>query len=673
MTACLGTKLDLEILQHITAPQPVEEFLEQGAAHCIFVRQQERNHANGTENTTQNASWEFAHDIIQETIYHGWIPSYQDRICYHYRLGRKLWRVLNEEQLEDYLFLVVSQLVFASDLLTDDRERIAIARLCLSAGIKGVASSNFRKAYYFLQQGNVVLGPQGWHRQYDLWLELHNAAAEVATSLGDFEVTFEHVAHVVDHARSFDDSLRALTTKVHALGNSGKFQQSSDEGLALLGQLGVDLPWKPSKIRIMLDWWLISRRLRRKSNESLMRLPEMTDPQKLAAMQVLNLIFVAVAVVNIELTAVIGLKMISLTLDHGLSALSCVAFGVFAFSVGAIGQDPDQSYRFGQLSFMLYEKYGTRAYLARISAIHFEGSHCWQRPASEMFGPLQNAYQVGLETGDVEFALLCACLPSWVKIEYECLPKLEQELSVLRERMKKYRQTTFEMFTRPVHDTVHNLMGLSEDPTILKSPLAGEQITKAIKDNTLGSVHMWAKAHEVLLCCLFGKYQIAKDLSLTASEIAKGGFGPLGGSFVMFYCGFAEVALARETKRGRALMAKKYSRLLGKWSIRAPQNFLGNHSFLEAELAALANDKRTYLKFVNAIAVLKETKHTLLVAFANERLAYYLRDIEKTDESLSYFREALTVYQDFGAKAKVSHLMECMQRMGYNQQPAASG
>ena len=64
-----------------------------------------------------------------------------------------------------------------------------------------------------------------------------------------------------------------------------------------------------------------------------MRLPIMIDPKKLAAMEIMNLIFLHTAIVRPDLTPLLGCRMVRMSLDHGLSALSCVGFAIFAAAV----------------------------------------------------------------------------------------------------------------------------------------------------------------------------------------------------------------------------------------------------------------------------------------------------------------------------------------------------
>jgi len=543
--------------------------------------------------------------------------------------------------------------------------------LCLSAGIKCVSMSNFRAAFQYFTKGVSLLGSNAWQSQYSLCLELHNSVAEVSNTIGAHEQNFEHVEEVLAHARTFDDTLRARAAKVHAIGGSGEFHEALHEGLSILEQLGVSISTQVSKVRFVLDWMSLSRRLRKNSIESLMRLPEMADQEKLGAMQVLNLIQLYALLICPPIVPIIGMHMMQLTLDYGLSAVSSIGFGIYAFSLCVVGDgDIDRAYQFAQLSKETYKRYGIKAFLPRLSVIYFEGVHSWKRPVREMFAPLQSAYRIGMETGDVEFAALCAVIPTWTKYEMGELSQLHKELVSLRERMSHFRQSTFDLIIRPVHQSIQSLMGLTENPTILRGEAFDEDLNQKVRRENIHQVVDFSVVHEVILSSLFGQYQRAQELSCKCKRVATPHSGPMAGSIVFFFCGFANVACAREQQNSlqrwkQIRTARRYSRILQKWSIHCPPNFLGKHLFLEAELAALSKSNLAFSKYVAAIGALKEGGFLAQIALANERLAYYLHNEKRDAEAAKpYFQEALSYYRKWGAVAKVDHFLNTAQSLG---------
>jgi len=295
-----------------------------------------------------------------------------------------------------------------------------------------------------------------------------------------------------------------------------------------------------------------------------------------------------------------------------------------------------------------------------------------------MFAPLQSAHRVGMETGDIEFATMCAAVPTWTKYEYQSLVHLHKELASLRERMVMYRQVSFDLVTRPIHQSVLNMIGLSADkaePTILRGEAYSEEVERKIENDNMTMVRDWSVCHEMILCCLFGEYQRAYDRAPLCRNLLHRHSGPMGASIAIFYSGFAYVAYARQQKEERgkriwfaARRARKLSRELKRWSVHGPHNFLGKHLLLEAELAALSGHKSAHPKYIAAIGALREGRLLAQLALAHERLAFYLHNqAMDPDGAKAYFLEALALFRKWGASAKVERFAVTLRRLGLEE------
>ena len=321
IAACLGSKLNEDILVRLFSGKEatVSAFIEDTAAVHLISYDKSRE------------AWCFSHDYVQEKVYE-FIPS-SERHVYHYRIGRKLWREFAMDELTDFLFLVVGQLLLGVDCIKDRRERIAVAKLCLGAGVRAFQLSNFQSSYKHLKCGINLLDDEAWNDEYDLMMNLHNTSAEVANALGIFTDVHALVTEALKNSKSYEDTHRARATRVQALGRCGKLDEAIQSGMDILTDLGEKMPTNQRPIRTLLELTLLRRRVRGKTAEMIMRLPIMKDPMKLAAMEIMNLIFLYTAIVKPELAPLIGCRMVRISLDHGLSALSCIGFAIFAATV----------------------------------------------------------------------------------------------------------------------------------------------------------------------------------------------------------------------------------------------------------------------------------------------------------------------------------------------------
>ena len=80
------------------------------------------------------------------------------------------------------------------------------------------------------------------------------------------------------------------------------------------------------------------------------------------------------------------------------------------------GDDVDEGYRYGQLSISIFEKFKGSTWLVRLSTGYYGCVHPWKKPVQEILLPLKRAHQTGLESGDIEFAMLSANVYVWTQV-----------------------------------------------------------------------------------------------------------------------------------------------------------------------------------------------------------------------------------------------------------------
>jgi predicted ATPase len=249
-------------------------------------------------------------------------------MAFHLDVGRKLWKSFDVNELDDVVFAIVGQLMVGSGLIINKKEKSAVAALCLRAGERAVQLSSFQTAYLYLLHGLSLLGAKCWQENYLLSLGRYNAASEVAYCTANFESVNMLVKEILAHAKCFEDTLRGRATKVKWLGSSGKVNEAAAAGLEILEKLGETFPKTPTLPDVDVALKRLQKRLKGRSDESLLKLPYFTDPNKLAAMQMLNLTYLYALLGDKELAPLLGFRMVSLSLDHGLSTESCVGFVV---------------------------------------------------------------------------------------------------------------------------------------------------------------------------------------------------------------------------------------------------------------------------------------------------------------------------------------------------------
>jgi predicted ATPase len=398
VAACLGTKLNVKILGHVLGIT-VERYLEMAADAGLLLLK-------------DPAGYEFAHDGIREATYN-LIPA-DDRACFHLDVGRALKR-LELEEWESYIFVVLGQLEKGGSLIQGWQERSEVAALCLRGGTIAVRSSSFKTASRYFLFGVKLLDDRSWRDEYNMCMELYSCATEIAYCNGHFESLDSLVECAIRKSRTFRDTLRVRTCQVYSLGGRNLSSEAVVKGLFVLQELGETFPKKANR----LDWFTAFRKtwrsFRRKSPESILRLPFMCNQDKLAAMQMMNLLF-SFSFTNLPFLApLITCRMVDLTLEYGLCAISSPAMVMFAALLIRWGQRIDEGCRCGRLAFAIYDKFGEKAWWGRLCAGYYSCVSAWTNQVRDDLAGMKNAHRLALETGDIEVRLLQLCIKLWTK------------------------------------------------------------------------------------------------------------------------------------------------------------------------------------------------------------------------------------------------------------------
>lgn len=327
----------------------------------------------------------------------------EDKSRQHVTIGRNLIQNLSQEQLQDYYYTVLRQFKLGEKSLTRQSERNAIATLCLSAGEYAVSNKgDFVAASLYLNFGISLLGRDSWKDEYDLTLALYNDAAEVEYSKSNYARVDELVETVLKNARSFNDTLRARASRIYCLSSRYQMTEAVDESLQVLHHLGEHFPANPKKRHIGRELMRTWRLLKGKTNESILRIPVMTDPNKLATLQILNLLFPGAYRTRPKLWGLIIIRIVRLTLLHGLSPVSAVGFAFYAAISSMITRDIAGSYRYAEVALALIDKFRAKEFIPRVYLGVYGHASSYKFFLRDMYPKFLHAHQVGLETGDTE-------------------------------------------------------------------------------------------------------------------------------------------------------------------------------------------------------------------------------------------------------------------------------
>ncbi|MEH2125790.1 trifunctional serine/threonine-protein kinase/ATP-binding protein/sensor histidine kinase [Nostoc sp.] len=608
-----------------------------------------------------SCSYKFLHDRVQQAAY-SLIPENQKQTV-HLKIGRLMLRNISLEEREENLFKLVNQLNLGVELITQPEEREELAKLNLTASHKAKISTAYEAAVEYTNFGIKLLTEDCWQHQYDLALTLYSTSAEVAHLNGDFEQTEQLIQVILQHGKTLIDQVKAYEVRILSQVAQNRMWEAIKTGLHVLKILGIELPEQPTPEDINCGLQETQLALEGKTIEGLLELKLMTEPDKLAAMNILTNIAAAAYLVMPELYPLILFKQVNLSLNYGNTANSLYGYSCYGLILGGIVGDIDSSYQFGQLTLKLLDKLNAKEFIAKTYMIVYGCLNHWKKHLREVLHPIQSAYYSGVETGDLEFAGYCAC--NYSLSSYFA----GKELSSLAEEIGNYSQGLAQIRQEPslhknelYRQVVLNLLSKNQNPYRL--------IGDAYNEETMLPLHLQGNDktmicslyfNKLVLCYLFSEYAHAIENADLVQNYLESLLGSIIFALFHFYDSLSQLAVYYDASEDdRAFILKRVTanqEKMQNWAHHAPMNHLHKFHLVEAERYRILGEYIQAMEMYNrAIQGAKENEYIQEEALANELAAKFYLGWGKEQIAQTYLTNAYYCYVRWGAKAKVYDL-----------------
>ncbi|OYD96953.1 serine/threonine protein kinase [Nostoc sp. 'Peltigera membranacea cyanobiont' 210A] len=657
LAACVGAEFNLDTLSIVCEKPPETIFQDLLTAIQVGLIQP----LSELDENLLIPEYKFLHDRVQQASYK-LIDESQKQIV-HLQIGRNLLGKILPERLLDRLFEIVDHLNHGIELVADQPERNEIAKLNLIAGQKAKAAIAYSMAQKYLATARVWLAASSWQTNYDLTLDLYLETTEVAYLCGDFEQVESWAAIVLQAAKTVLDIVKVYEVKIQTDIAQNQPLEAINTGLQVLQQLGISFPETPTQSDIQLELDTITSLIGEKPIEDLLHLPEMTEPDKLAAMRILSSITIAAYVAAPDLMPLLVSKQVNLSIQSGNAVVSPFAYAFYGLILCGTSGNIEIGYEFGQLALNLLSHLNIHSLRARTLLIVNNFIIHWKEPIRNTIQPLLEAYQRGLEVGDLEFAAYCAhcyCFQSYA-VGKE-LVEVEREMTKYSEAIRQIKQKTALTWNKIYQQTIANLMGFSVSLTRLVGEFYNEENGLPQHEVTNdGTATFDVYFNKLFLCYLFSEYAQAVKNSTIAERYLIRITGTPVAPFYYLYDALTRLATYPESSaQAQGEILKKIAvsqEKIKQWAHYAPMNHLHKYYLVQAETARVLGQLLEAEEFYEqAILGAKDNEYLQEEALAYELAAkhYLARGREKIAQT--YMKEAHYCYERWGAYAKVKDL-----------------
>jgi signal transduction histidine kinase/tetratricopeptide (TPR) repeat protein len=608
----------------------------------------------------QGDNYQFLHDRIQQAAY-SLFPE-ERRANFHLYIGRKLLANMTADEVTEQLFEVANQFYRGAALIVDQHEKTRVATINLRAGRKAKASAAYASARAYLASGTALMDERDWTRQYELIFNLWLERAQCELLCGDFEKSEQLIAKLLQRAVSKVDQAATYDLMVRLHTVRGEYPQAVDNALTCLRLFGIDLPARPSWEEVQAEYETIWRNLNGRSIESLIDLPQITDPELQAAMQVLSILAEVSWFTDFHLYCMLVCRMVNISMQHGTGGPSAHGYACLGSMLGPAFHRFRDGYRLSRLASDLVEKHGFTAYRTKVYHDVANVSR-WTQPITSAIELRRAVTRIATETGDLTYA--CYSMHQSITgllLRNDPLDAVwrESEMALDFARRAKFRdvvdiivsQQRFIAAMQGRNATFSTFNDERFDETTFEAQLTGDRM------NTMICLYWILKLKARFLS---GDYTEALAAAGKAKPLLRREASQIFLLDYFYYTALTVAALyesgsADEQISWRDLLAA-HREQLREWAGNYPPTFGDKHALVSAELARLeGRDAEAMRLYEQAIKSAREHGFVQNEGLAHEVAAgfYAARGVESI--AYTYLRNARDCYLRWGALGKVRQL-----------------
>jgi PAS domain S-box-containing protein len=610
------------------------------------------------------ATYTFVHDRVQEAAY-ALIPE-SERATVHLRIGRLFVSRTAPEEMEEKIFEIVNQLNRGTALIGSLEERERVAELNLVAGKRAMTSTAYASALTYFVAGHRLLAEESWAQRYALIFALEFQRAECEFLTGDFTAAEERLSMLSRRAEDLADSAAVARLQTELYAALDQNDHAVAAGLEYLRCAGIDWSPHPSNDEVRQEYERIWQQLGSRPIEALADLPPMTDRACRAALDVLTAVEEPSYFTDQNLRCLVIARIVNLSLEHGNSDGSCVAYVQLGWLVGPRFGDYQAAFRFGKLGLDLVEKRGLERFRTRVSQCFGYFINPWSRHLRNSLELLRRSFTTAQEAGDLKYAVYaCDRLVTILLAAGDPLGDVQREAETGLEFARKAKFGYIVDIIIGQLRFIRALLGLTaglssfNDPEFDESRF--EQNLQANPHSVFARCWYWIRKLQTFFYA--GDYALALEAASKTESLLQTGPGHFEWAEYTFYSALARAAhydsASSEEKIGHREALAAHQKQIVVWAANCPENFGNRAALLGAELARIeGRDLDAMRLYEEAIRAARENGFVQNEGLANELAAqfYLKRGIEKVAHS--YLREARYCYLRWGALGKVQQLDE---------------
>jgi predicted ATPase/class 3 adenylate cyclase len=663
LAACLGNTFDLKTLSWITKKPAIEIATQLWPAILeeIIIPTNE-NYLLVLENEDFGVEYHFQHDRIQQSAYQ--LIDEEKRKSLHLEIGKVLLEKLDQEERNEMIIDLAQHFNEGRTLIIDQEEKNRLAELNLQAGKKAAEAIAYEAALSYFKIGIDLLPENRWEDYYHTTFDLYTGFAQNAYQTQDFEAAEKAIDLLISKAKSKLEKVKLISIRLRQYTTIGKTEKAVRIGIEGLKMLGYKIPEHPGQVTVLKEVLLAKWNLGRRKPMELLEGKILEDPEKLAAARLMMEVGPSAFVLgNSNLYGLLNLKVVNLSLQHGICPESSFAFISFGAVLGDAFGDYKSQQEFGQLAIAINQKLDYIEYRGRVLAAYGVLTHHFVHHWSEQEPFYKKGIAAGYSSGDLFFLAYCA---NNVTVYHPSL-----HLSKIISEQEKYAKITAQTGYQDAIDasnlTLHwikNMHGLTLGPLAMDGDGFDAQkcLDEMIARKYFSGIGFF-QIHQAKIYLNAEKYEEALASVKLAEEHVSSMFSLISLVYLCYISFFTSSGLIlsgghKSSKKLKSRLKKELAKMK-KWSKYNPGNFLHWQLLMQAEMAQI-NNKNTEASqlYEKAIQTANTNSYLEVEAFANEMAAKFYLRTHRSTAAKAHFERAYSLYEKRGQYRKLEFLTE---------------
>lgn len=659
--SCIGDRFELATLAALLGqpPHEVATDLEQALQAGIVAPVGVNYRTARQQGHTDGVHYRFIHDRVRQAAYGMLGEGTRSRL--HYLIARQWLDSWDTGQRHRRIFELANQVNAGCTLAQDVGQRSELAEINLEAGKRARAAAAYSSAQAYFRLA-IESGPTAiWDLQPALAMELYLAAAETAFLAKDYPAMDQWAAEFLARRTAPVERVQALKIQVQACVAQNRLSDAVDVALHALELLGVPLQRTPNPLRVMGQVMATKLALRKRPISQLQALPAMEDPAMLAVMDLLGLILPPAYWISEGLLALVVCKMVSVSLAHGYSPNAGYGFSWWGITECAMLGNIETGVTYGEFANDLARRHNLNLQQPLFFAAWIV--HKFRHPLRTTIPMFEETYALSLQKGDFEYASYARNnqMQTLFHTAYP-LPELLDRMERAHADLQRFQVGSSLYWHAIWWQAARNFAVPGDAPTVLNGDAyrESELLPQHQKANDASSLFLLYSA-KLMLAIHFNDGPHALSHARSARQYLKAGVGMH--AFVLFHFHESLALLLHGeahnwAARRRVLrVVDGNQRKLKLWAQHAPDNYRYHWLLCEALRLRLRGRMEQAGRLLDeAIDCARAQGQLHEEALACELAARTFLARQRERLAGHYLRQALLMYERWGAEAKLLHL-----------------